>query len=171
MPLLKSPQPEKLLQYLSIPEELSLFDKLHVRLHLFVSPSCRKAVADTQHKLDSFFTPEPDITSSLIRVYSKLKTDETLVLSGWKLGQLSNRRKSLKRFAFAEGWLFRGGVGAVAGLALFLAFSQNQKPSLDLKPRPLPLAQIRFEDQNKVQVHYVRPELLHTIEFETTEYQ
>jgi hypothetical protein len=105
-----------------------------------------------------------------LRVYSRLQADETLILKGWKLNNVK-RRKEVSGFLLNEGWLFRGGVflglGAVVGAVVFS--SLNQKP---LSPEGIPLkgpfAQIRLQEKNKVKVHYLQPELLHTIEFETT---
>ena len=114
--------------------------------------------------------------SSLLRVYSKLQNDETLVLKGWKLNDSAIRQKHQQRAALPK-WLFHGGV-AVASLSIvLLAVSSRFSPTENGKElhnamnnlnNSLPYAQIRIEDRNRVKVHYVQPELLQTIEFETT---
>ena len=58
-------------------------------------------------KWDAYFSPEPELTSSLIRVYSRLQNDETLILKGWKLSE-QRPTKSLGHRLLAEGWLFAG---------------------------------------------------------------
>jgi len=130
-------------------------------------------------KLNQFFAPEPDITSSLLNIYSRLQRDETLILKGWKLNDVKSHHKPAQA---AEknwsAWVF-GSTAAVSVAAAGLFFlnlptgGELQKEMSNATARPLsdrsvPFAQLRFEDKNRIKVQYVQPELLHTIEFETT---
>jgi hypothetical protein len=166
---LSCPKPEEFLELVSVPEELSWGSRFSLRTHLGICAHCRSSFETTQIAWKSFLKPEPEITSSLLKVYSRLQNDETLILKGWKLGN-QRRKKELKGFLFNEGWLFRGGVflglGIIVGIVTFSTLSQKplEKENLYLGP----LAQIRQQEKNKVKVHYLQPELLHTIEFETT---
>ena len=106
------------------------------------------------------------------KVYSKLQNDETLILKGWKLGE-SQRRRNFNTTLMNGGWLFRGAVSVgLAAVLVFVIFAQISSNKSEHHPiiasnNPLPLAQIRVEEKNKVRVHYLEPELLQTIEFET----
>ena len=118
----------------------------------------------------------PDITSSLMRVYSRLQTDETLVLKGWKFGEIS-RLRSLGHFLFKEGWLFRGSIGigmaAVVGVLTLGPLGRQQTDEAIVEhyrsaQSDVPRFQIREENKDRIKVRYLQPELLQTIEFETT---
>ena len=173
MPLLKCPTSDALLEYVSIPRELGFAKRMLIRLHTSSCQDCQKKTAFIRSKWSSYFSPEPDITSSLIRVYSRLQNDETLILKGWKLGEYQNER-DLRSWLLSSGWIFRGAIGAgLASLLLFLVISQfgtvsNNTPRLAQLNQDVPYARIRFEDKNRVQVHYVQPELIKSVEFETT---
>ncbi|NBX77015.1 MAG: hypothetical protein EBQ92_10710 [Proteobacteria bacterium] len=166
---LNCPKPEEFLQLVSVPEELSLISRFFLRTHLGICSSCRTSLEATQVAWTNFLKPEPEITSSLLKVYSRLQNDETLILKGWKLGS-QRRQRELRSLLFNEGWLFRGGVFLGLGILVgVVAFSTLGQKPLEKGNFPLgPLAQIRQQEKNKVKVHYLQPELLHTIEFETT---
>lgn len=167
---LSCPNPDDFLALASVPEELSFWSQLFLKSHFKLCRSCKERFIHTQLTWENFFKPEPDITSSLLKVYSRLQADETLILKGWKLSNVK-RKKEVSGLLLNEGWLFRGGVflglGAIVGAVVFS--SLNQKPlSNEGFPLKGPFAQIRLQEKNKVKVHYLQPELLHTIEFETT---
>lgn len=173
MRLLKCPPPDALLEYHSVPQEISRFKRISTRIHLASCQSCRTRVEKIDSMWKSYFKPEPEITSSLLSVYSRLQSDQTLILKGWKLGD-TKRRKNLGGMLFNEGWLFRGAVSfGLFALLGFVVFSQIRTNSQSAR-QPLmaqnkaPLAQIRVEDKNTLKVHYLEPQLLQTIEFETT---
>lgn len=176
---LKCPKQESLFEYISIPREISLWKRLAIRLHTASCRNCQERMSTIKTKWDAYFTPEPELASSLIRVYSRLQNDETLILKGWKLSE-QRPQSSLRRRLFAEGWLFRGAVSLSLG-SLLLLFVVTQVRSMRDMTSPenvaqssnvstnenIPFAQIRIEDKNRIQVHYVRPELLQSMEFET----
>lgn len=167
--LLNCPNSDDFLELVSVPEELPLLQKRAMKSHLFFCSSCKEKFQSVQVAWQQFLKPNPEITSSLLKVYSRLQSDETLILKGWKLGSVK-QKKSLTGYLLNEGWLFRGGLVAslfiVAGILAFSSLMKNSKPTA--LPTPLtPMAQIRFQDKNKVQIHFLQPELLHTIEFET----
>ena len=123
-----------------------------------------------------------------MRVYGRLKRDETLILKGWKL---SDTRPVLRKREFSLVHML-GATGVAAGVgALVLLIGPSGGPSTQtyqasisngglqhinmmsepvlLRRQPeLPLARIRRQERNTIQVHYVQPELLQSIEFETT---
>lgn len=167
--LLSCPKPEDFLELVSVPDELSLGAKYALKAHLGFCSQCKSSFEATQLAWKTFLKPEPEITSSLLKVYSRLQTDETLILKGWKLSN-QRRKKELKGILFNEGWLFRGGVFLGLGILVgILAFSTLNQKTLEKGSHLMgPLAQIRQQEKNKVKVHYLQPELLHTIEFETT---
>jgi hypothetical protein len=173
MRLLKCLKQDLLLEFASIPQEMSFLERTRVRTHTFSCAPCREKLASIQRNWESYLKPEPEITSSLLKVYSKLQNDETLILKGWKLGE-NTRRRDLNSSLLNGGWLFRGAVSLGLGsVLLFVVISQINLNRADRRPmvaanNPLPLAQIRVEEKNKVKVHYLEPELLQTIEFETT---
>ena len=171
MPLLKCPKQEILLEYVSSPMGLGIWDRMTIRWHSLRCQTCHEKVSLIKSKWDSYFLVEPDdITSSLIRVYSRLQNDETLILKGWKLNNLRSPR-GFTSLLLGGGWLFRGAVALGVGCLitfLFTAQVSSGKRSQELLPgMKVPYAQIRFEDKNRIQVRYVRPELLQSIEFET----
>lgn len=170
MHYLKCPKQETLLELLTIPQELSFLNRLLLKLHTKGCLRCREVAESIQSSLTTYFNPEPDIASSLIRVYSRLQRDETLILSGWKLPEFSaTKQQAWKRYLWSGGWLFRGAVLTGLGLLILVLIQKDPSPSKAILQRAeAPFAQVRFEDSNRVRVHYVRPELLHSIEFETT---
>lgn len=188
------PKNEQILEYVSIAKELSTFRLAKMKLHLKVCSECHGKYQVISDQWAKFFQPEPDMTSSLLRVYSRLQKDETLVLKGWKLNDsrlLNGRwqwplrdsrvRSAMRNVSWAGGmvsavaaawamvvWLpsYKGDIQSTeARMGLSNAAAQFTIP----KPIHVPFAQIRVQDKNRVQVHYVQPELLQTIEFETTD--
>lgn len=176
--LLNCPKPEKLLELFTIPGEISFTQRASTKTHAFFCGDCQAKLTHLKATWQSYFKPEPDITSSLLKVYSKLQKDETLILKGWKLGEAPRKKRGVGHFLFNEGWLFRGSVGlGMAALVAVLAVGPLNRPQQteDLvvdrfksAKADLPLMQIRTEDKDRVKVRYVQPELLQTIEFETT---
>ncbi len=170
----KCPKQEQLLEFATLASELSASQRIRYGWHKFRCADCRKSLEAIQQKWQIYFTPEPETASSLIKVFSKLQKDETLILKGWKLGNVTPRRAPQR--AIREGWLFRGGVSVGVAAALVLVLTSRFKSPLEVQPQSAslnthpeaPLAQIRYEEKNGVQVHYVKPELLQSIEFETT---
>lgn len=165
----KCPGQEKLLEFFTIPQEMNLAKKGLIKYHLFRCESCTTKLNNLKMNWAQYFSPEPDVTSSLMRIYSRLQKDETLILKGWKLNE-TRHQKSLTGILFNGGWLFRGAVSvALAAVVLSVIMTQQD----DIKENnsvsnPTPLAQIRLENKNGVKVHYLQPELLQSIEFETT---
>ncbi len=165
-------KPEMLLEYISLPEQVGTWRTFQIRRHLKGCADCRKIETQVRSEVASYFAPEPEITSSLLRVYSRLQKDETLILKGWKL---DGRRAPTARQTFVNGgWLFRGGL-AVASLVIvaMVAFNSGSNEDAERYARlrqetKPPMAQIRIEQPGRVKVHYVEPELLQTMEFETT---
>lgn len=180
MPLLSCPKPETLLQFVSIRRELPWWKQVALSIHSSSCHRCQETLGHLKQTLDQFFCPEPDVTSSLLRVYSRLRTDETLILKGWKLG-VPQMVSSLPERLWANGWIFRGSVifGALVISLYLLTSGKNpavytvatQTPestlSVPASNSTIPYAKIRIEDGNQVQVHYVRPELLQSVEFQT----
>jgi hypothetical protein len=119
---------------------------------------------------NGYFQPEPEIASSLLKVYSRLQRDETLILKGWKLGDFRSPRPSFAKL-FLLSWGFPTGIAVAAGFFAVVfspAFrSSAEQTQVSLREAPVPLAPIRIRDRNSVKVHYVQPELLHSMEFET----
>ncbi|NBT58773.1 hypothetical protein EBT16_08325, partial [bacterium] len=87
-------EPEEFLELVSIPEELSFVSRISMKSHLAFCGHCKSAFQGTQRTWAEFLKPEPDITSSLLKVYSRLQSDETLILKGWKLDN-QRRKKEL----------------------------------------------------------------------------
>jgi len=172
--LLKCPNSDALFEYVTIPTEMSFLRRTNMRTHTLLCPPCQQKIEAIRQKWDAYFTPEPDITASLIKIYGRLQRDETLVLKGWKLGGVQ-RPKSLKESAIAQGWLFRGAVAAGLAAVAFVFVTPQVKSDRDLQlvasvpqAAQLPLARFRVEDKNSIKVHYIQPELLQSMEFETT---
>jgi len=171
---MKCPQPEILFEFISIPGEMSLIKRLQIQAHSVFCSHCQEKLSSLQANWDKYLAPQPDVTSSIMKVYSRLQKDETLILKGWKIGDVAPRR-NMSTVLFKEGWLFRGaiGMGLAAAIALVM-FNQvqmdNRTPETPVasSTRHTPLAQIRVEGKNNVRVHYIEPELLQTVEFETT---
>jgi hypothetical protein len=170
MPFLKCPDSERLFEFVTIPTEMSLSQRGLTKFHLFTCASCKIKKGNIENKWAAYFQPEPEVTSSLIKIYSRLQNDETLILRGWKLGEQQSRRQ---RGIVGSGWVFRGGVAlGVASLAVVLVVSQikvTERPRTSFISSPIPYAQIRVEDKNRIQVQYVRPELMGSMEFQTTD--
>jgi len=175
--LLSCPKPEKLLELFTIPGEISFSQRALTKSHAFFCADCQAKLTNLKSSWEHYFKPEPDITSSLLKVYSRLQKDETLILKGWKLGE-APRKRGARHVLFNEGWLFRGSVGlGMAALVAVLAVGPLNKTqtkddlvvdSFKSAKADLPLMQIRTEDKDSVKVRYLQPELLQTIEFETT---
>ena len=172
---LSCPKQELLLEFVTIRGEVSLLNRMTIRAHKLGCNTCREKIQSITESWDAYFRPEPDITNSLIKVFSRLQQDETLILKGWKLSE-APRSRTIGDVLLREGWLFRGGV--TAGLAVVVTLfvvNRFQPEGVSSFPAGMPLAetskvpsaQIRFQDRNAVRVHYVQPELLQTIEFET----
>lgn len=173
MSLLSCPKQERLLEYVSVPDEMSFTARTTLRAHLSVCGKCRETAETVRQKCEAYLNPAPDITSSLLKVYSRLQNDETLILKGWKLSDVQTARPTRER-ALRSGWAFRGGLAfAVLLLMVSVLVSQFQSGTTEMVAErhavpKVPLAQIRIEDRNTVKVHYVQPELLQSMEFETT---
>jgi len=174
MQLLSCPDQESLLAFITVASELPLLRRAHMRTHIFACKPCREKMEALKSTWEAYFAPEPEIAPSLMRIYGKLQQDETLILKGWKLSH-PVRHRPLPQRLVREGWLFRGGIalGGV-GLAGWLVLSQlaDNTAAGDrvaaTSQMKMPLAQIRIQDKNSVQVRYVQPELLDSVEFETT---
>lgn len=143
-----------------------------VKRHLRRCSDCSAAATEIRTQCDSYFAPQPEITSSLLRVYSRLQKDETLILKGWKLDVRPQR--TTRQSLLSGGWLFRGGLAMasliIAGMVVMNSGSNEESEKVAARrsePR-IPMAQIRIEQPGRVNVHYVEPELLQTMEFETT---
>lgn len=173
MRLLNCPKEEALLQWLSIRQDMPWRDRLSTQVHLKTCRDCRRKAGSIESRLEAAFSPQPDIASSLIRVYQRLQHDETLILKGWKIGEISAHPRRTRNW-LATGWLFRGavavGLGSIAVLFVMADRGTTPSPLVQAKTgrSEIPFAQIRFEDKNRVQVHYIKPELVQSVEFETT---
>ena len=176
MRLQKCPKPEALLELLTIPRELSFRERALLRSHALFCRSCQEKLKGIKQNWENYSNPEPDITPSLLRVYNRLQNDETLIFQGWKLGQKPKPNRNIIHWLFEEGWAMRGAVTtAAAAVIIFTVVTFMQPESPSPEPRfastevaeEVPYMQFRFKDKNNVQVHYVQPELLQTIEFET----
>lgn len=172
---LRCPKPDSLMEFVTVPSEMSRWKRFSFRAHTLACKPCQEKISVIQTKWNSYFRPEPDVTSSLIKVYSRLQKDETLILKGWKLDGVKPAAPSISTSLLRQGWVFRGGVSmGLASILLLLVFSQvrteNEGPMTAAMTHSanLPLAQFRVEDKNSIKVHYVQPELLQSMEFETT---
>lgn len=172
---LRCPKTESLMEFVTIPSEMSRWTRFSFKAHTLACKNCQEKISAIQTKWNSFFHPEPDVTSSLIKVYSRLQKDETLILKGWKLEGVKPAAPSLPTSLLRQGWVFRGGVSmGLASILMLLVFSQMRPENEDQMTKAvphsanLPLAQFRVEDKNSIKVHYVQPELLQSMEFETT---
>lgn len=171
--LRKCPNPEQILEIVTIPTEMSRLKLWRWKAHVWKCADCREHVTQIKETWQGYFQPEPDITSSLLKVYSRLQNDETLILKGWKLGESRMRQSAFSKL-LKEGWVFRGavslGMGAIAGVFFYSQLMGGEtKPEMaKLASVNPPLAQIRVQNKNTLQVHYLRPELVQSIEFETT---
>lgn len=178
--LLKCPNQETLLSWMTISGELPARERVAAKCHIFFCQSCQTQTESIRKTWNHYFKPEPDITSSLLRVYSNLKDDETLIIKGWKLDQRQNRKRSLSHLMFKEGWLYRGAISTgFAGLVLFFGYTSLRPNTPAAVGVPVAnrtsnneaqFMQIRVQEKDRVKVHYIQPELLQTVEFETTSY-
>lgn len=175
MRYLRCPSVDSLREYVSISSEIPLRKRLALKSHALLCSSCQREMEKIRGIWKAYFTPEPDVTSSLIRVFSRLQKDETLILKGWKLN--SNQQSEARRAFLREGWLFRGavslGFGALAFILVSTGIQSNDEPPMtEVVNRSasmgMPTAQFRVEEKNSIRVHYVKPELLESMEFETT---
>jgi hypothetical protein len=165
------PSPELLLEVVSIPNEMSKWSLLNVRAHTLFCSQCEKTQAGLKATWEAYFQPQPEIASSLLKVYSRLQRDETLILKGWKLTDLRSQATSPVRLFFRS-WGFPSGIAVALGL--FSVFYSPDLPTsgddsrvAQKQSQSVPLSAIRVRDRNSVKVHYVQPELLHSMEFET----
>jgi hypothetical protein len=165
------PSTDRLLESISIPGEMSRWTLLKMKWHTLHCAPCQKSVERLQNTWKAYFQPQPEVASSLLKVYSRLQRDETLILKGWKLDDFLSRRPSQTRLFF-RAWGFPTGI-AVAVCLFTVVLSpvfQAEPDASDLaaiKEPQVPLSPIRVRDRNSVKVHYVQPELLHSMEFET----
>lgn len=170
MLLLNCPSTETLLETISIPDEMSRLTYLKVKWHCFRCQSCQNSLSKLRSTWDAYFQPEPEVASSLLRVYSRLQRDETLILKGWKLGDFRSVRPSSARL-FMRAWGFPTGIAVALGFfaVIFSPAFRGSDPDANLVAvdTRLPLAPIRTRDKNSVKVRYVQPQLLHSMEFET----
>lgn len=164
------PNPEVLLETISIPREMGRWNLLKVKLHASRCRPCQQGLARLKMTWNGYFQPEPEIASSLVKVYSRLQRDETLILKGWKLGDFRSLRPSIARL-FLRSWGFPTGIAVALGFFAVVfspAFRTSvEEPQLASVRESIPLSPIRVRDRNSVKVHYVQPELLHSMEFET----
>lgn len=172
MPFLRCPDSETLFEFISIPKEISRLRWAILKLHASGCKPCQARIHSIRSAWQAYFTPEPDVTTSLMKVYSRLQNDQTLVLKGWKLGEFRSQR-DLGSWLFKGGWLFRGGVSfGIVAILVVVIFSQMQTEKSTEKVASnltlMPVAQFRFEDGERTKVRYVKPELLQSVEFETT---
>ncbi len=165
------PSAEALLETVSIPGEMSRWALLKTKTHLFRCVPCQEKLNHLRTTWNSFFQPEPEVASSLMRVYSRLQRDETLILKGWKLSDIRGARPSTARL-FVRSWGFPTGIAVALGLSVVF-FSPAFRPAevtedvAAVTSPNIPLSPIRTRDRNSVKVRYVRPQLLQSMEFET----
>lgn len=160
---------DQLLQYFTIQSELGFVTKFKTKWHLKKCQGCAERFNKVQSTWNQYFNPEPEIAPSLIRVYAKLQRDETLILKGWKLENFKSTR-SLSQKLFRQGWVYYGAVtSSLLGVMGFFMYNQmtvNRALTLSEK-KSSPVAQIEFNQKDKVNVYYVKPELLHHVQFQT----
>ena len=172
------PKEERLLELASVAAEMPRTERWRLRWHLSGCAPCRTQVDELRAAFESYLAPEPDVATSLLRVYGRLQADETLVLKGWKLNE-TRTPTSWRSILLQRGWLFRGGLtaaGLMVAWGVWIAPGTGTSPTAmapipqqppDTSLVPPPWAQLRIENGNSVRVHYVRPELVHSSEFET----
>jgi len=164
--LFKCPSKDAWLEWVSTPQSISLLKKFYFRTKLTICSHCQETEASVKKLWMQFSEPEPDLTDSLIRVFHKLQKDETLVLKGWKLNEPPLKKRAP---VIPLRWV---GV-ATAATMLFVSawWLQSQqpvhKPIASRAFTTFPKAQIRRQENNTVKVHYIQPELVETLEFET----
>lgn len=181
--LMKRPDSEELFEFVSIPQEIPFFKRMKLALFIRFDGETRKQVEKLQATWASYFKPEPDVMDSVMRVYSKLRSDETVILKGFKL---CDARPVVRQKREVSVFQILGATSVAASVgALVLWTGQTSSPTMQLaeagmsnvqfmsapiqlKKQDSPMARIRFQDRNTISVHYMQPELLQSIEFETT---
>ncbi len=168
------PSTEQLLEGVSIPGELPFWSHLLLKAHVRFCEACERKQLSLKSTWESYFQPDPEVATSVLRVYSRLQKDETLILKGWKLGDFRSQKRNGNVHFFLRTWGFPTGIAAALGVsALFYSPAfQGQDDRLVSRPSPsVPLSQVRVREKNSVKVHYVQPELIHSMEFETVSSQ
>lgn len=181
----RPPSTDEIFRFVSIPDEMTFVQRAHLYVWKTCNRDVRNQVTEIQSRWNACFHPEPDVTDSVMRVYSKLATDETLILKGFKIG--ASRARTSHRLDTNFGW-FNWKVGVFGGVPIALFIVLFWTPTMD-RPEPgdlalvtpvssgtfqgirnsdIPLARIRVQERNTVRVKYVQPELLQSVEFETT---
>jgi hypothetical protein len=160
------------LEGVSIPGELPFWSQFLLKTHVRFCASCERKQLSLKSTWESYFQPDPEVATSVLRVYSRLQKDETLILKGWKLGDFRSQKRSGNLHFFLRTWGFPTGIAAALGFfALFYSPAfQSEGDKTQLASRPalsVPPSQVRVRDKNSVKVHYVQPELIHSMEFET----
>ena len=162
------PLPEQLLEFVSIADEISLARKLQVQFHLWRCDRCQTTLDSLQQQWKAALLPEMDTTRSLLSVYGRLQRDETLILKGWKLNTARRPTHKVSTHLLREGWVFRGLILTGLTIAVLSLVFRVGPVAQPLRQERTPLAQIRIKEKDRVKVHYVEPELLQSMEFETT---
>lgn len=163
------PKTERLLEMLSIPTEMGTLNRWKVKTHTLRCTDCQTKISSLQQTWNAYFQPEPEIATSLLRVYSRLQRDETLILKGWKLGEFRSQRISPVH-AFLRSWGFPTGIAVALGVATVVfspAFQPVQETQVAVQAPIPPRSAIRVREGNAVRVRYAQPQLLHSVEFET----
>lgn len=162
------PNPDRFLEYVSIPRELTAWSRLNFKIHLASCSGCKETFQRVSKGWNEILVPEPEVTSSILKVYSRLQKDETLILKGWKLGRVKPRAA----MAGWQTWAFRGAVMSSLTLigvsVLWQKNHEERSKSFSNVSATIPYARIRYEDKNRVKVQYVQPQLLNSMEFETS---
>lgn len=166
------PSKEKILEFSCFSGALSFFEKLSIKMHLFHCQKCKEKNAEAFSHWQNVFHLKNDFqTESLLNVYSRLQKDETLILKGWKLENPTFRGS--ERFALSK--TLNVGL-AVITLVVISTFTflgtnifrtPNQVYSLKEAPRNTLQAKVKIKDRNRVQTHYLEPQLIRMVEFET----
>lgn len=174
MRLLSCPKSDDLFEYVSIPEEMGRARRMGMKIHAMSCDSCDSKISGLRQKWEQTFAPKVDVCSSLMNVYSRLQNDETLILKGWKIGgEARPRARATTSVPLLSSWAFRGTAAAafatIFGIVIWsqLGADRTERNFSDASAT-LPYARFRTEDPNRVKVQYVQPELLHSVEFETT---
>jgi hypothetical protein len=170
------PNTEQLLEGVSIPGELPFWSHFLLKTHVRFCAACEQKQLSLKSTWEAYFQPDPEVATSVLKVYSRLQKDETLILKGWKLGDFRNQKRDGNLHFFLRTWGFPTGIAAALGVsALFYspAFqTENGKTQLASRTSSsVPLSQVRVREKNSVKVHYVQPELIHSMEFETVSNQ
>ncbi len=163
--LINCPKNEKILEFITIKESIPIFKKIAMCIHLMFCKVCSEKKKVFTKEWENLTEPSYDITKSLLRIFSRLQNDETLILQGWKLGKIPRKRwvpfLISPRFVLVATFLL--------AIAIFVIFKNGTGKVYTLKSEDhLPYIKYRFQDKNKVTVHYIEPELIQTVEFETS---